>query len=147
MISIREDIPGAIRCFAAVAVDPSVKASVASWQSGLAGHERCIRWVDPSNYHITLKFFGSMSADELIGLQQRLRRSVRNQPSFDVELQGLGVFPSWRQVRIICLGVGWGRQDLVRLASLVERDSVLNSRLTPPGPICELLDFQEFGRC
>ncbi|MEM8663883.1 MAG: RNA 2',3'-cyclic phosphodiesterase [Pseudomonadota bacterium] len=60
------------------------------WLSGLRGGLRGARWIDPENYHVTLRFFGDIdarTADEIAEALGRIRRAP-----IEVRLDGLASF-------------------------------------------------------
>ena len=78
------------RLFTALEVPSEIAFSLSLLRGGLPG----ARWVDPENYHITLRFIGDIdepTADEIAGALARVDR-----PGFDVSLEGLGAFGSRR---------------------------------------------------
>ncbi len=67
-----------------------IPQSAAFMLSGLRGGLRGARWLDPENYHITLRFIGDVddrTADEVADALMRVRR-----PSVKIHLAGLGSF-------------------------------------------------------
>ena len=78
------------RLFTALEIPAEIAFSLSLLRGGLPG----ARWVEPENYHITLRFIGDIdepTADEIAGALARVDR-----PGFDVALQGLGAFGSRR---------------------------------------------------
>src|SRR5918997_307915 len=78
------------RLFTALEIPAEIAFSLSLLRGGLPG----ARWVDPENYHITLRFIGDIdepTADEIAGALARVDR-----PGFDVALEGLGAFGSRR---------------------------------------------------
>lgn len=78
------------RLFTALELPSQIAFTLSLLRGGLPG----ARWIDPENYHVTLRFVGDIdepTADEIAG---RLARVVR--PSFNVEIEGLGAFGSRR---------------------------------------------------
>jgi 2'-5' RNA ligase len=78
------------RLFTALEVPADVAFSLSLLRGGLPG----ARWVDPENYHITLRFIGDIDepmADEVADALGRVSR-----PRFDVAMEGLGAFGSRR---------------------------------------------------
>jgi 2'-5' RNA ligase len=76
------------RLFTALEVPAEIAFSLSLLRGGLPG----ARWVDPENYHITLRFIGDIdepTADEIAGALVRVQR-----PRFSVALEGLGAFGS-----------------------------------------------------
>jgi len=75
------------RLFTGVELPPDVGQDLAIMKGGIEG----ARWIDPDNYHLTLRFIGDIpdrAADELTGELQR----VVAMPAFTIRLSGMGVF-------------------------------------------------------
>jgi 2'-5' RNA ligase len=71
------------RLFTALEIPAEIAFSLSLLRGGLPG----ARWVDPENYHITLRFIGDIdnkTADEVVRALERVKR-----PSFDLTLEGL----------------------------------------------------------
>jgi 2'-5' RNA ligase len=76
------------RLFTALEIPAPVAFSLSLLRGGLPG----ARWVDPENYHITLRFIGDIeepTADEIAHALSRVAR-----PGFSLSLSRLGVFGS-----------------------------------------------------
>jgi 2'-5' RNA ligase len=74
------------RLFTALEIPSPIAFALSLLRGGLPG----ARWVDPENYHITLRFIGDidqMTADEITRALARVDRQ-----SFDVALEGLDAF-------------------------------------------------------
>jgi 2'-5' RNA ligase len=64
-----------------------------------------IRWVPTQNIHITLKFLGDVSPASVDHLTQILRTEADACPAFDMQMGGLGSFPSPRRPRVLFIGI------------------------------------------
>lgn len=74
------------RLFTAVEIPQDVAVSLSLLRGGLPS----ARWIDPENYHLTLRFFGDIEprlADEIVAALDRVERR-----SFRISLSGLGAF-------------------------------------------------------
>lgn len=74
------------RLFTALEIPASVAQSLAMMRGGLPG----ARWIDPENYHLTLRFIGDIDdalARDIAGLLGRVQRGV-----FELRLDGLSSF-------------------------------------------------------
>src|SRR5437868_12986631 len=74
------------RLFTGVEIPPAVSRSLAMMRGGLPG----ARWIDPENYHLTLRFIGDVDdavADEVELLLGRVKRGA-----FDLHINGLTSF-------------------------------------------------------
>jgi len=84
--------------FTALELPAAIGFSLSLLRGGLPG----ARWIDPENYHITLRFIGDIdepTADEIAGALARIDRRP-----FDVALEGLGAFGS-RKPHAVYAGV------------------------------------------
>lgn len=74
------------RLFTGVEIPPEVGQALASLRGGLPG----ARWIDPENYHLTLRFIGDVDdtvASEVADILGRIRRG-----GFDLHMEGLSSF-------------------------------------------------------
>lgn len=83
-----------------------IPAETGQFLSLLRGGLRGARWIDPENYHVTLRFIGDIDdrmADEVADALDRIRRR-----SFEVRIDGLGSFGNGKPHSI------WGRVEPLR---------------------------------
>jgi len=74
------------RLFTGVEIPPVVGNALASLRGGLPG----ARWIDPENYHLTLRFIGDVddvTAHEVADMLGRIKRG-----GFDLHMEGLTSF-------------------------------------------------------
>ena len=64
-----------------------------------------VRWVAAENIHLTLKFLGDVSPASVDLLTQMLRTEADLIPAFNIQLNGLGSFPSPRRPRVLFIGI------------------------------------------
>jgi 2'-5' RNA ligase len=64
-----------------------------------------IRWVTSENMHLTLKFLGDVAASHLNFLKQALAQAADAHPQFDLQIGGLGSYPSARNPRVLWIGL------------------------------------------
>ena len=79
-----------------------------------------VRWVRPAKVHLTLKFLGEVSEDDLVRAAEALEPVRLRHGPFEAELSGFGAFPSARRARILWAGIGEGSDRLRALARDVE---------------------------
>jgi RNA 2',3'-cyclic 3'-phosphodiesterase len=101
------------RLFAGLEVPAEIGQSLSNLRGGLPG----ARWIDPENYHVTLRFIGDidgMSANEIASMLFRINRKP-----FEVKVQGLQSFGG-RKPRAVVASVEPSR-PLIELQAELER--------------------------
>jgi 2'-5' RNA ligase len=102
-----------IRLFVAIDLPEAVCDRLAALCAGVPG----ARWVDPVNFHLTLRFIGEVdnrTADDIDAALAAVRV-----PRFDLWLRDVGIFGRGRGVRALWAGVD-PSEDLTRLQGKVE---------------------------
>ncbi len=109
-----------MRAFVAVFPPPEVQKAL--HQAALAlPSSGAFRLVAPERIHLTLKFLGELSEDDLGRAAQALGPACEGQGRFEVATRSFGVFPSERKARVLWVGTGEGSERLGDLAGAVER--------------------------
>ncbi len=111
---------GSIRCFVAIRLDPALRPAAARIQAELGRTRVAVKWVEPENLHLTLKFLGEVPARQTDRIVAVLEQACRGQAPFELELAGLGAFPGARAPRVVWIGVRDGLAALAALAGRVE---------------------------
>lgn len=110
-----------LRTFVAVPLPEAVRASVFSVARSLAGELPAVRWSRKvENLHITIKFLGPVEADRVDGLGAELAGPMRALPRFEIELRGMGAFPTIRRANVVWAGIDDRTGGLARIAETVE---------------------------
>jgi len=110
-----------IRSFVALELNPRARRHAIAWQQVL--REECrscgwrVRWIEPRDLHVTLKFLGTVAEDYLDALGDGLV-ALAPDLAVPVRLGGPGAFPERGPARVLWLGVD-GRGP--ELGALVER--------------------------
>ncbi|QCO02750.1 RNA 2',3'-cyclic phosphodiesterase [Azospirillum argentinense] len=102
-----------IRLFVALDFPEDVRLRLAGLGGGVPG----ARWTDADNLHLTLRFIGEVPEDQAAEIDELLAQIAA--PAFDLVLDGVGVYGSGRNARVLWAGVE--RSDaLSHLQSKVE---------------------------
>jgi len=85
-----------------------------------------LRFTDPEQVHVTLKFLGDTDEDRLPDLTDELAAAVEESAvePFALHVAGLGVFPSLDYISVVWVGAGEGSEKLTRLHETVEERTV-----------------------
>jgi 2'-5' RNA ligase len=111
-----------LRLFAGIEFPPALKLDLSLLCSGVPG----ARWVDPGNFHLTLRFIGEI-AEDIAGDVDEALAKLQALP-FTLQLAGTGIFGGNRPH---ALWVGVERHpDLVRLRDRIEQ-ALIRTGLAP----------------
>jgi 2'-5' RNA ligase len=110
-----------IRAFIAVPASDEVKEIVAKTVGELKAAGASVKWVEPENVHLTLKFLGNITAEDVEKLRVRLREALGSYSSFDVTAGKVGCFPGGRRApRVIWIGLEGAIDRLKEIAVKVD---------------------------
>ncbi len=113
-----------IRAFIAVELPDSVRQEVASLQADFKSSGADVKWVDPENLHLTLKFLGDIEESQTAALKEALGAGIGGLTPLDIHLEGIGAFPKTTFPRVIWVGVNQGEKQLVELGEKAEQACV-----------------------
>jgi RNA 2',3'-cyclic 3'-phosphodiesterase len=63
-----------------------------------------VRWVEPDQIHLTLKFLGEVRPDRIAAVKAAVARVASKTQPFTLKMGGSGAFPTTRRPKIIWLG-------------------------------------------
>lgn len=112
-----------LRLFVGIGFPPELKLRLSLLCAGLPG----ARWVDPGNFHLTLRFIGETGEDVAADIDAALAR-VRAR-RFAVQLSGIGLFASSERARTLWVGVE-RHPDLTALRDKIEQ-ALIRAGLPP----------------
>lgn len=110
-----------MRAFIAVEISERARTEVARLQERLRAAGADVKWVDPENLHLTLKFLGEVPEEKIPALTESLGRTAAEISPFSFSLQGVGAFPGMEHPRVIWVGIGEGNDRLAKLGIAVEK--------------------------
>ncbi len=79
-----------------------------------------VKWVKTDNLHLTLRFFGNLSDEQIEIARGCMKETSGLETSFKVRMGTVGCFPSASRARVIWVGVDEGREELVRVARALD---------------------------
>src|SRR5258705_10642573 len=85
-----------MRLFVALAVSDEIRHNISALIRELSVANSKLRWLDPRNLHITLKFIGRVPPENLSALAGALAK-VQIEHPVQMEFRGLGFFPNVRK--------------------------------------------------
>lgn len=105
------------RTFIAIKVTPDSYFLKGLKRSREALSSEEIRWVDPTNFHITLRFIGDTNSENMEKISKFLSGLAGNFSPFNLTLKGVDVFRSLNHPRVIFAGI----QD-IEILSLIKKE-------------------------
>jgi len=96
--------PKTIRAFLALRLNHEIQNTIQAIQNTFKQLPVDVKWVRPENTHLTLKFLGDISSEQIDLLTPALHALAGSTKSFSLETTGIGAFPSRERPRIIWLG-------------------------------------------
>ena len=95
-----------IRSFLAFDISDEMRQEMASIIGLLSPKAKGVKWIKPELMHCTLKFFGYVEEELLLGnISSVIEEAVKNQAPIHLKGKGVGVFPNWRYPRVIWAGL------------------------------------------
>jgi len=118
-----EEISKAWRMFLALRVPEEVREQIEETQVELRGTlaRSVVRWTDPEQLHLTLKFLGDVEVARVADLEAALKNAVRGLRAFHLNAEGIGFFPDLRRARVIWAGVTSPGAELRELFHAVQK--------------------------
>src|SRR5258708_39868161 len=94
------------RVFIALRVPAEVRVQIENTQAELRAtlSRSVVRWTNPEQFHLTLKFWGGVEIGRLPELEGALRNAVSGLNAFHLTAATIGVFPDGRRARVIWAG-------------------------------------------
>ena len=110
------------RLFVAVPVAGAVAQALATWIARGRHQRPGLKWVRAQDLHITLRFLGERPVDGIPDLVAAGARAARAAAPMELEVRGVGGFPTAGRARTVWAGVGRGAAALAALAADLERE-------------------------
>ncbi len=120
-----------MRAFIAATAPPEVAAQLELVQEQIQAHcaEGVVRWTRAGQFHLTLRFLGTIPGDGLPELELALQRACQGNPSPHVQVERLGCFPQANRPRVLWVGFSG---DVAPLCGLQHRIAVETRGLGEP---------------
>jgi len=79
------------------------------------------RWTPLQNLHITYKFIGNVDETELKNIYQQLKQEINSQREININLNGLGAFPSIYNPKILYIKAEEQNDHLTAIHNTIEQ--------------------------
>jgi len=105
-----------MRLFIAIEIDDDVRQRLAEAQRLLAAAPCKVKWVEPRNLHLTLKFLGEVPDHHAGAIADAMTRAARDAKPFEMKVAGVGTFPPKGVPRVV-----WAGAEAVQVRPLQQR--------------------------
>ena len=109
-----------MRTFIAIALPQEMRDYLACIQAELKKCQADVKWVQPENIHLTLKFLGERDEKKIERIKEILQETVREKAYFVLHLCNIGAFPKIDFPRVIWVGIDKGDKETKALALELE---------------------------
>jgi len=79
-------------------------------------------WTRPQGQHLTLKFFGDISKEDINNISAAVQKRVVAEQKLNLKIEKLGVFPDARRPRVLWCGVTGDVERLINLQKKLDGD-------------------------
>jgi RNA 2',3'-cyclic 3'-phosphodiesterase len=106
-----------VRIFIGIKLEEDIRAQIEKELKPFKKMKTPIRWTEPENIHLTLKFVGEVSADIYPEMERAVASGHFELKPFRINFRGLGKFPAGDEVHIFWAGI----EPVVELETLFRR--------------------------
>lgn len=103
LLNSQADIMELFRGF--IALEVPVTDQILQFQRDIRKTDANVKLVEPENIHITLKFLGDTSINQIDMIKTILNDAVSSVKKHTVTLEGTGVFPNENYIKVIWIGM------------------------------------------
>ncbi len=109
-----------MRTFIAIELPQEIKDSLGKLQAELKKTAADVKWVNPDNIHLTLKFLGEADDKKVIEIENILAGVAKNYKAFYIRPCAIGAFPKIEFPKVIWIGIDKGDNETKLIAGELE---------------------------
>lgn len=110
-----------VRCFISIELDEYIKRKISELVDFLRKYEADIKWVEPENLHLTLKFLGNTQLEKIQIIKEVLTNISKKIFPFYIKIQGIGFFPNKKYPRVLWVGLE-NKEKIIDIQKKIEAD-------------------------
>lgn len=109
-----------MRTFIAIELPKAIRDSLAQLEERLKKSGAQVKWVEPQNIHLTLKFLGEVDQQKLEKIAEAMKITAADKKTFYLRVCSIGAFPKINFPRIIWVGIDKGDNETKEIAEELE---------------------------
>ncbi len=98
---------------------PALQSTLKALQQAVPAHT--VKWVQPDNMHLTLKFLGDVPTRQINAIESGLQAAITGHSPFSIEVANLGCFPNVSRPNVLWIGLNPPDNQLRRLRDSIEQ--------------------------
>lgn len=111
-----------IRSFIAIELPGSTRKALEAVQNDIKSNHFRMRWVKPENIHLTLKFLGDITIEQVETVGRAMAAAAENLKPILLQAKGVGAFPNIKKPRVLWAGVQGDTEGLCNFQELLDRE-------------------------
>jgi len=111
-----------MRAFIAIELPEDIRKALAQLQDKLKSCGADVKWVEPNNIHLTLKFLGEIDEAQLNKITSIMQNVSATVYPFPATISAIGAFPRINSPRVIWIGIDKGDNEIKTIAKLLENE-------------------------
>ncbi len=117
-----------MRSFIAIELSEEQKTKLGEFQEALKKCGADLKIVERENLHLTLRFLGEITENDLEEAKKGLERAVKGEKSFIMGLKNTGVFPTLNYIKVVWAGIEKGKLELGSIAEKINREILVGAK-------------------
>ncbi len=117
-----------MRVFIAIDIGEEIRAALSDLQQKLRSKvdikKGDVKWVNPENIHLTLKFLGEIKDEKVVEVCNIVKEVAGRHKRFELDIQTVGHFGG-KSARVLWVGAGEGKDNLLGLQKDLEQQLTL----------------------
>ncbi len=109
-----------VRTFVAVETGAAIRGRAEELIETFRAAGADVKWVEPRNIHLTLKFLGDVQMRETARVCEAVQKATADVAPFEIEIRAAGAFPHPGRPRTVWLGAAEGEEQMQALHRAVE---------------------------
>ena len=109
-----------MRAFIAIKLSAEVESFLSRIQERLKASRADVKWVEPQNIHLTLKFLGERDNKQIEAVKAVIDETAAKFKEYALQPSSIGAFPNIRHPNVIWVGADKGCPETAQLAEDIE---------------------------
>ena len=141
-----------MRTFIAIELPEEVKENICNLRDRLRKTDVRVSWITPEKMHLTLRFLGEISEEQVDKIVTLLVDNYKGINPFSLKVKGTGAFPSLRKPNVIWAGIKEFEEGLTRCHAIAENSAIAiglkreKRHFNPHLTIARIRDLRNVGK-